>query len=299
MKILHIISQWMGELLILAIVTGYFLPFLGIFKPIVSWLLMFLLFSSFLSLDFKLSRFVRAELLLFPVLNWLIMPLLIFYCTQFLSMDYRIGLFLIIITPPALGSPIIVRLAKGDLSFAVSNVVLFNILSPVVYAILPKFFFGGLSNMVSPISIFLDVALYIFIPLVLALLLKRMKNVRNFVLNQIDPFKGIIQLFMIAVVIASSRKKIDEVPIEEALIIFSMTLIISFLMYLIAYLVCRKDKVMQMTCPISTGHKNTLLSIVTCLSNFSPIVAIPSIFYIVSHHVWNGIIIFLSKRQKA
>jgi len=246
-----------------------------------------------------LSRFVRAELLLFPVLNWLIMPLLIFYCTQFLSMDYRIGLFLIIITPPALGSPIIVRLAKGDLSFAVSNVVLFNILSPVVYAILPKFFFGGLSNMVSPISIFLDVALYIFIPLVLALLLKRMKNVRNFVLNQIDPFKGIIQLFMIAVVIASSRKKIDEVPIEEALIIFSMTLIISFLMYLIAYLVCRKDKVMQMTCPISTGHKNTLLSIVTCLSNFSPIVAIPSIFYIVSHHVWNGIIIFLSKRQKA
>ncbi len=299
MKILDTVSKWMGQLLILAIIVGYFIPFLAFFRPIVSWCLMFLLFSSFLSLELKIHRFFRKELLLFPIMNWLILPLVVFYISRFLSIDYRIGLFLIIITPPALGSPIIVRLARGDVEFSVANLVVFNLLSPVVYAILPGLFFSQISEIASPFSVFKSVALYIFIPLLLSLISRQFFSFKNFILQKTDPFKGVIQLFMIAVVVSSSSAQIKALPIAEAIIIFSFTLVISFIYYLTGFLICRRNSNLKYTCPVTSGYKNTLLSIITGLTNFNPVVALPSIFYLISHHVWNGLIIYLANKKKS
>lgn len=296
MNILKFIEKWMGELLILSIIIGYFIPGLSIFKPYVSGILMFLLFSSFLQLELSFHKFFRKELLIYPIMNWILMPVLVFYLTSFLDLDYRMGLLLIIITPPALGAPIIVRLTKGDMEFVVSNVVIFNIISPLVYAFMPGLLFKGISEIDSPLSIFTQVALYIFIPLILALILRRANSLKTFILTRIDPFKGLLQLFMIAVVVASSSGKIRQLPIKVSLQIFTITLIISFIMYLTGYLACKKNSKMQFTCPVATGHKNTILSIVTCLTNFSPIVSIPSIFYLISHHIWNGLLILLANK---
>ncbi len=297
MKVISLVEKWMGELLILAIINGFFLPGLSIFKPLVSWVLMFLLFSSFLQLDLSFHKFFRKELLIYPSMNWLIMPVLVFFSTSFLNFDYRLGLFLIIITPPALGAPVIVRLTKGDMEFVVSNVVIFNILSPFVYALVPGIFFSKLSEMSSPLETFLQVATYIFIPLLIALVLRRFLTIKNFILRRIDPFKGILQLSMIAVVVASSSLKIREIPVKTSLLIFSMTLFISGIMYLTGYVLAGKNPKMQFTCPVSTGHKNTILAMITCLTNFSPVVAIPSIFYLISHHIWNGVLIGISSRR--
>jgi len=297
LKILDIIAKWMGQLLILSIIIGYFMPFLSYFRPIVSWCLMFLLFSSFLGLDLKMHKFFRKELLLFPIMNWIILPIVVFYASRFLSIDYRIGLFIIVITPPALGSPIIVRLSKGDVEFAVANLVLFNLVSPLIYALLPSLFFINISEIASPFSVFKSVAIYIFIPLVLSLISRRFFKFKDFILTNIDPFKGVIQLFMVTVVIASSAKQIKDLPISEAILIFSFTLVISFIYYLMGYLITKKNTNMRFTCPVTNGHKNTLLSIITGLSNFNSIVALPSIFYLISHHIWNGIVIYLSNKE--
>ncbi len=298
MKILKFIQKWTGELLILSIIIGFFSPSLSYFSPLVSWLLMFLLFSSFLNLEISLHKFFRKELLLFPILNWVIMPAVVYYLTLKLNMDYRIGLFLIVITPPALGSPVIVSLAKGDMEFVVSNVVIFNVISPLIYAFLPQLYFKGISEIATPLSVFRSVAFYIFIPLILALLVRKILRVKQFINKHIDPFKGLVQLFMIAVVMASSSPKIRSLPIKESLMIFSLTLMISFIVYLTSFILCRKDDQMKYTCPVSAGHKNTLLSIVTGMNNFNPIVAVPSILYLVSHHIWNGVVIFLSRRNR-
>lgn len=296
MKVLDFIGKWMGEFLILAIFVGFFMPFLSFFRPVVSWMLMFLLFSSFLNLDFKIHKFLRKELIIFPLLCWIILPFILVNLTHFLSIDFRIGFFLILITPPALGSPIIVRLAKGDLEFSIANLVIYNLLSPFVYAILPGLFFKETIGASSAFTVFKSVALYIFIPLILSIPVKKTKIVKSFILDKIDPFKGIIQLFMIAVVVASSVKQINSLEFKQALIIFLSTFILSFILYLLGYLLCFSSKKERLTCAISSGHKNTLLSIVTGMSNFNLIVTLPTVFYLISHHIWNGLVIRLSKR---
>lgn len=298
MKLLNFVSRWMGELLIGAIVIGYFVPALSVLKPIVSPLLMFFLFSSFLSMEFQIHKFIRKELLFFPILCWLILPLVIYFASLNLNLNYRIGLLLIVITPPALGSPILVRLAKGDLEFCVANLVLYNLISPITYALLPHLFFREISKSVSSFNIFSQVALFIFMPLLLSMIVKKTYWLKEGIQRYLDPLKGVIQLLMIAIVIASSSARIKEVPLEEAFIIFSMTLAISFFLYIFSYYICRKDKVMKYTCPISSGHKNTLLSIVTGMNHFNPLVSLPSVFYLISHHIWNGLVIYLSNKGK-
>lgn len=287
----------MGELLIGAIIIGYFCPLLSIFKPIVSPLLMFLLFSSFLNMEFQLHKFIRKELLLFPLLCWVILPFIVYFASLTFNINYRIGLFLIVITPPALGSPILVRLAKGDLEYCVANLVLYNLISPIIYALLPHLFFKEVSQNVSSLNIFSQVALFIFMPLLLSMIVKKFNCAKEGIQRYFDPLKGVIQLLMIAIVVASSSEKIKEVPWNEAFIIFSMTLGISLFLYGISYFICRKDERMRYTCPISSGHKNTLLSIVTGMNNFNPLVSLPSVFYLISHHIWNGMIIYLAGKQ--
>jgi predicted Na+-dependent transporter len=297
LKILSFIEKWMGELLILSILVGYFIPVLSVFKGIVSYILAFLLFSSFLNLEISLHRFFRKELLIFPVLNWVILPVIVYFMCRGLDPDYQIGLMLVIITPPALGSPIIVRLCRGDLEFAVANLTLFNIISPLTYALIPQIFFRNLSEIQSPLSIFSQVAVFIFVPLIIALFVKKLYRVRDFISNRIDPFKGLLQLFMIAVVTASSASKIKAMPLHDSVLIFGITLICSIFLYASAYLLSRKERNMSCTAAIASGHKNTLLSIATGLSNFNPAVTIPTVFYLISHHICNGFIIKLSKKQ--
>lgn len=296
-EFLSFVQRWTGELLIVSIIIGFFIPGLALFSPIVSWLLMFLLFSSFLNLDLSIHKFFRKELLAFPIINWVLLPVIIYFLSRSMNLDYRLGLFLIIITPPALGSPVIIALAKGDMEFAVSNVVIYNIFSPIVYAFLPPLFFREISQISSPWSVFQSVAFYIFIPLIIALVVRKFKRMKGFINYNIDPFKGLVQLFMIAVVVSSSAPKIKALPLQESLFIFGLTLGISFTTYFSAYFLCRKDLQMRHTLPVAAGHKNTLLSIVTGLNNFNPTVAVPSILYLVSHHIWNGIVIYLSGKN--
>ncbi len=292
---LELIKQWTGLFLLGAVALGFIFPVFAIFKPLMIPLLMLLLYCSFVRMKFQLKKFVRKELLVFPIICWIIFPPLVYYLTACLGPALQIGFLLVVITPPALGSPVMVSLAKGDLEYTVANVTLFNILSPLVFALLPGFYIKDSTLAINYYDIFWRVTVIIFIPLLLAYFTEKSLGLKNFVLSKIDPLKGLVQMFLIVIAVANSAQQIRAMNNLHLARVVIITFILAGLFYLIGWLITSNKK-MKYTLPITTGHKNTLLTITIAIASFSEITALPAVFYLIAHHTYNGIIINLSRK---
>lgn len=294
---LELLKKWTGIFLLGAVAVGFIFPGLSMFKPLMIPLLMLLLYCSFVRMKFQTKKFIRKELLIFPIICWLIFPPLVFYATAWLGSDLQIGFLLAVITPPALGSPVMVSLAKGDLEFTVANVTLFNLISPLIFALIPTIFIQNSVLDIDFLNIFLRVTIIIFIPLILAYFTEKSAQLKQFVLQRVDPFKALIQIFLIVIAVANSSKQIREMNNLHLLQVVITTFAIAGIFYLVGWFITSARK-MKYTLPITTGHKNTLLTITLAIASFNEITALPAVFYLIAHHTYNGIIINLSRNQQ-
>jgi len=290
------IRKYTGLLLMVFIVIGYLFPQMAIFKPSLSWLLIIMLFISLLKIDLHFHRFLRPGLLLYGFFNWLVLPVIIMFLSQGLSHEYRIGLLIAIITPTALGSPVIISLLDGDLEFVLTQVILYNLLAPLSFAFLPLLYFRGADVQIPVLTILINVARIIGIPLMLSLITKKSVKAKEFILSKFSKFVPLMVIFLAMVVVASASNQIRETHPQTVVIIFSITLLASALLYLIGFIIGKGEQ--KKTLPVALGHKNTGLAIIVCLNSFSPLVALPSIFYIISHHIMNAIILQINARKR-
>ncbi|HOV14702.1 MAG TPA: bile acid:sodium symporter, partial [Spirochaetota bacterium] len=142
--------------LLSSIVLGIVFPFGEKIKFILPYLLSTLLFFNFLDIDFKLKDVFKIELIYSFVAGTLIFPLLLFFFTLNLDTNFRIGLFLIAITPTAIGSSIIVKLIGGRVDLSIVITVINNFLSIVSYPIMLKIFFNNKTTKVDFFNIFIN-----------------------------------------------------------------------------------------------------------------------------------------------
>lgn len=282
----------------MAIVIGFLTPFFGTLKPLMTPLLMLLLYCSFMKLKWNMSNFFRKELLLFPLMCWVLLPGITFYLTRFLGPELQVGLLLVVITPPALASPVMVSLVKGDLEFCLTNVALFNLLSPLMYVIIPKIYLSGSDIALDYWGIFWKVCLYIFIPLTLAMVTRLNKGITYMVNQFIDPYKILVQLLLVMIAVSSSAARVKSQPVHLIVLLFVAVYAVTAALYMVAWFVGKKRNNLQYTLPFTTGHKNTLLSINIGLASFSPLAALPAVFYLITHHTFNGIVLWLWNNQQ-
>jgi len=294
---LEFVKRWTGVLLLSAVALGFILPGMAIFKSAILPLLMLLLYCSFVRMEFKLHNFFRKELLIFPLVCWVVFPLIVYFTTGWMGIQLQIGFLLVVITPPALASPIMVSLAKGDLEYTVANVILFNMLAPLIFATIPRLFIHHTDLNINYSHIFWRVVVIVFVPLILAYFTDKLAKIKEFVITKIDPIKGLIQMFLIATAVANSAKQIKEMSSFHLISIPIFTFVLVGILYLLGWIIA-KDRMMKFTLPITTGHKNTLLTITIAIASFSEITALPAVFYLIAHHTYNGIIISLSRNIK-
>jgi len=278
-------------LLIVSILLGYCFPQIALFKPSLSYLLILMLFISLLKVDMRKAVRFRWQLLIFPLLSWVIAPFAVYQLRAFLPDEVVLGLMMTAITPPALGSPVMVTLAKGDLELAMTNVVVFNSLAPLAFSIIPFIYFSETQIVIPVLSILGRVAIIIFIPLLLSIIVRRWKGVTAGILKYGGELSPFIILFLVAVVVSSASLQIRALPLKQVAVMFGLTFTLTMMNYVVGYRCGGASLLMRRTVPITTGHKNTGLAILVCIANFSPIVAIPSIFYIISHHIFNAIVL--------
>lgn len=277
-----------GPGLVGSILLGFFIPSLAVLKPAMPYLLMFMLFLSFVRLQFKLGNFIRKELLYFPAVVLLILPFVIAFLTRNMEPAYRIGFFIVSITPQALGSPVIVDGAYGDRELIIANVVLYNLLAPFIFAFLTKFHLGA-DVAIDVVGIMLNVAKIVFIPLGIALVVRRFEKAKIAV-NKVARVFNTLALFMIvAAAVSSSTDRLKNAPLGETLTIFGLTMLLASSLFAVGYIISLKNEKMRRTLPVVLGHKNTVLTILVALSNFSGPAAIPAVLYLISHHLLNSL----------
>ncbi len=290
-------KKHIGLLLILSMLIGYFVPQFGLLKPILPYLLILMLYNSLLPIEIKSEHFFQKKLLIFPLLNWIILPTIILFTSSIFPFEYRIGLIIMIITPTALGSPVITKLANGKIELAMSFLLIFNMIAPLTYPLLLWLFFSEIDISVPVLAILLRTAKIVFIPLLASFLTKKSTKLSKFIISRITPINPFLVILLVTIVISSARVQIDSDTPQNILILFAYILAICSVLYLTGYFIGRKNELLKRSLPIALGHKNTGLAILVCVSNFSAITAIPAVLYIISHHLLNAIIIHVSRKE--
>jgi predicted Na+-dependent transporter len=288
---INLCKKYIGLLLILGMLIGYFVPQLAVLKSWLPYLLTFMLYNSLLAIKIRPEHFFQKKLLLFPLLNWLILPLFIIYTFHSFSYEYQLGLLITIITPTALGSPVITRLTGGKIEISMSFLLIFNLLAPFSYPFLLWLYFSGLAVSVPIWAILIKTAIIIFVPLLLSMLTKLSAPLHKFMLSKIAPINTFLVVFLVMIVISSARTQIEADSALNLLKLFTYILLITVFLYAFGYFVAGKDQLLQRTLPIALGHKNTGLAILVCVANFSAVAAIPAVLYIISHHLLNALFI--------
>lgn len=290
------VRKYTGLILIMCIMIGYLFPQMAFFRPSLSWLLIIMLFISLLKIDLHLGHFFQPGLLLYGLFSWIVLPTIIMFLSRGLSHEYRIGLLFAIITPTASASTVIVSLLDGDLEFILKQVILYNLLAPLSFAFLPLIYFKGASVVIPVFTILLNVAKIILIPFLLSLLVKRNQKMKNFIISKFSKFVPLIVIFLAMIVVSSASDQIRTMHPKTVITIFSLTLLSAALLYSSGFLIGKG--VQKRTFPVALGHKNTGLAIIVCLNSFSPLVALPTIFYIISHHIMNAIMLQVYARKR-
>lgn len=274
----------------LAVIIGFLIPWGGQLKFALPYLLGTIIFFSFLQLDFHMKKFIRKELAYFFFANILILPALIFFATKNLSPDLHLGIFLIALAPTAVASPILVNLIHGDRELNIANVVLYNLIAPATYAILLNIYFSTSDIEIPTVAIFMQLFKLIFIPLVIAIIIRKFKKPATALQKTGDKIGHIIWFGSIAITVSAASSELYSLPGATIAIMFAIIVALASISYGTGFMLSDNTKIRR-TLAVNHGYKNNALTIWIALANFSPLAAAPTVAYLVTHHIINGILL--------
>lgn len=282
--------------LFLAIVAGIFIPLGKEFKLFLPILLSLLLFFNFLNINFKMRNILQFNILSGFILVLMIIPSIVFIISIKLDIYLRIGLFLIAITPVAIGSSVIVKLLNGNMELVIMQTLVYNLLAPFSYPLLIKLFFHDTIIHLSVASIFMQLVLIIVVPFILAFLIKRFDWINN-KLKFISKKINYLYIIIIYLAVSTSSNEIRNYPLSQIGMIIIFTLIIALLNYILGFFF-GNNLMNRKTLAVCTGQKNTGICIWIALTYFPSISTIPAVIYILIHHILNSILLLIFARKE-
>ncbi|OHD10130.1 MAG: hypothetical protein A2Z98_01370 [Spirochaetes bacterium GWB1_27_13] len=280
--------------ILISIILGLIFPFGDKIKFLLPILLSILLFFNFYEVNFNLKDFLRLEMLYFLIFGLGVLPFIIFVSTFFLPQDFRLGLFLIAITPTAIGASVVVRLLGGNIPFTIANTVFYNFLSIISYPLLLNIYFNKVESSVPVKQIFFNLLTMILLPFIISTIFKRIKIIKPF-FSKVSKYINFLFIFIVFIAISSSAIYLRKTQFNILIIVILLTIVVAVLYFLTGFLLGKniEYKKTLMSC---LGQKNTGICIWIALSNFQPIVAISATLYIVIHHTINVILIYIFSR---
>ncbi|HOJ64520.1 MAG TPA: bile acid:sodium symporter [Spirochaetota bacterium] len=290
MRILFLLS------IFTAIVIGLLFPVNNSFNFLIPIFLGTIILSNMIDINFRIRDFFRKEIIVFSIINYLILPLIVFLIILKIDPLLKAGLLLIAITPAAIGSSIIVKLINGDVKLSISLTVLSNLMAIFSYPFLLKIYLNGTNVAIPVFKILLNVIIVIIVPFFLSILLRRIEIIKKISHNS-NRYLNFLVSLIIYISISQSSKILKEYEIKKLLFIIIFTIIIAFIYFLTGFLLSRKMDIKK-AFSSSLGQKNTGLCIWIAISNFPPIVALPATIYIIIHHLINAFFILIFKENK-
>lgn len=185
-KILKLLSESYLVIMVASLLIGLFFPYAKYIVPLSTVLLQIIFFLSCLKIDLKQMKGFAKDwrfLLLSNVLMLIVFPFIVWFIMGSFNPDMSLALFLLAAMPVGMTAPLLVELVGGKQSIAMILTVTTSLLAPLTIPFLTKYLYGATIT-VDASNMFEQLILVIFVPLILALL------VRHFVPSFIDHFKS-------------------------------------------------------------------------------------------------------------
>ncbi|MBK8944570.1 MAG: hypothetical protein IPM32_04780 [Ignavibacteriae bacterium] len=283
--------------LLFAISLGILFPFTHELSYLIKYLLMIMLFFSFLKMEVKRKDFVINHFyILFA--NFLIPFTFYFLLIFFENKTLAQVAFITGIAPTAVASPIIINILNKKIEYTVISILLTNfVIAFILPFLIPEILND--SSSISFVDVLRPVSEIFLIPFVLSILIKKyFPSAKKFLIG-FNKYVFYVLVFNINIGTAKASNYIrEEIGFGDPIIykIAFFSLIICFLSFYIGKLISPKN--FNVESSQSLGQKNNGFTLWVALTFISPIAVLGPVFYIVFQNIYISWQIHKSKRQE-
>ena len=274
-KLIKTIENNFGFLLLASAVIAFLVPQYFLWgENFTDKFLMFAFFLGCLKIDFKEVLHLKnsiKKLIFFVLFNLVLLPV-IFYSLSFsLSIDTRLGLFLLAAISGAVMTPLIANIFRLKILWSVAFVSLTSVLMPFTLPVLVKLFFD-ISFEISLLEMMFFLLKIVFIPFVLAMIFKKYLVKITKKIIKLSGFIGSINMaIFLGILIAVNQPFLAlNLFTWEAAFILVLLFILFFARFLIGFFMPYENAKERWTNSLMFGNMNNGLVVLLAAEFFSP-----------------------------
>lgn len=232
--------RWLGEniwiFLTASLFLGLFFPFFKVFKPYISYFLMIVLYVTFLNVDIKATvKYIKNPLLILYYIgtNMIISPVLLYILFLLFTKDYIIlsAVVLLALVPSGVAASAMTDISGGDTSLTVVLTIISHLAAILLIPFMFFLIFRKSINL-NYLTILIDVAKLIGIPLILAILSNIIfKESTLFLKRNTKLFTVLPLVFVIASIMAVNSVYLKDKPFEVLIYLIILYVVFVFSQY--------------------------------------------------------------------
>jgi BASS family bile acid:Na+ symporter len=272
--------------LLATMALGALFPQVHVFSFLIQYLLMVMLFFSFL--DIKLTPQTFQKSVLWVLLANLAVGFLSYALLISFDSTFALSAFMTAIAPTAIAAPVIMSFIKGKIEYVVAAVLVTNVSSAVVIPVALPFLIDARVQ-ISVWDVLQPVLVVMFVPLLLAQAVSHLPSGIEGVLRKGKRFAyaiWLINLFLISANASHFLRNEDANSLSTLLIIALISLVLCIVNFGLGALLGGRQNWQEAS--QSLGQKNLSFVIWIALTFINPLVAMGPTFYILYHHLYNS-----------
>lgn len=284
--------------IILAFIAGYLMPELHVYSWLFKWLLIIMLFITFLGIQYH--RLKPTWTHCWMVLANIVIGFLAWGGSYlFLGAgDVAESAFFTGIMPTATASPVIMGLLGGSVEFVLTALLLCN---GVICALLPMVLPAviGQEGWGIYASVAGNIVQVMLLPLILSIIVRHYYPKAIHVTKKLKNFSFGMWVVILVLIAANASHDIAsraDLSAEILWVLGGLSLIICAINFRIGYLIGGNRYGAE--CSQSLGQKNTTLAIYLALTYSGPIAALGPTFYVLWHNLWNAWQLFRASERE-
>lgn len=282
--------------LALAMVAGLLVPQAHNLSSLIPYLLVVMLFFSFLDMTISRSSFNKG--VVWVLLANLTIAFLAYFLLRFVDLDLALVAFMTGITPTATAAPVIIGFLDGSVQYVVTSVLITNMsMALVLPFVLPLIV--GTHLEISTWAVLQSVLLVVFVPLQLAWIFSYLPRKTQTFIRKGKPYSFYIWLFALFLITSKSTYFIlNDLSVSGMMLlkIALISLVICIINFGVGGLLGGEHYKREAS--QSLGQKNNSFSIWLALTFISPIVALGPTFYIVYHNLYNSFQLYVFEKTR-
>jgi bile acid:Na+ symporter, BASS family len=282
--------------LLATMLVGALFPQLHVFSPLIQYLLMVMLFFSFLDIKFRPQTFQKS--VLWILLANVVVAFLSYAVLASFDMTFALTAFMTAIAPTAIAALVIMSFLKGEIEYVVASVLVTNLSSAVIVP-LARSFLIGTEVQISIWEVLQPVLIVMFVPLLLARLVSHLPSNAQGFLRAGKRFSFLIWLLNLFIISANASNFLrNEEPnsVSTLTVIALISLVLCIVNFGVGALLGGRRNWQEAS--QSLGQKNLSFVIWIALTFINPLVAMGPTFYILYHHLYNSWSIYRFERRR-